>query len=155
MTMHFSGVGFTAEPWMFAAVLGVAAAWQAIRLWLGLTSTTWPVVEGQILRARIESRTDHDDDGVRSDYFVPVVRYRYRIAGRDYESTRLSFRSLWAYDYEGIATELAGVVTGQPCRVHYHPRFPALAVLRPGVSRWGVVLVCGLALGAVLVAWTK
>ena len=153
--MRFSVFGFTVEPWMFAAVLGGIAAWEAVRLWLGLASAAWPVAEGQVLRARIESRTDRDDEGVSHDRFVPIVRYRYWVAGRDYEATRLSFRSLWAYDYEGIATELAGVVTGQSCRVHHHPRFPALAVLRPGVSRWSYVIVGGLVVGAVLVVWTQ
>lgn len=144
--------GFPIEPWVLAVLACTWLVWALVRLRLALASMLWPSVEGIVLRARIESRQrPGGEDSGDERYYVQVVRYRYTVEGRTHEAERLSFRDTTANTYEAAAAELAGVVTGAPCRVHHHPRAHRLAVLKPGAGPTNYIEI-GLTLAAVVFA---
>ena len=103
--MHFDVFGFSVEPWVFAVFTAGWFFWEVGRLWLALASEIWPFVIGDVREARIEDRTDADGDG----YFVPYVRYTYRVRGEDYEGKRLAFHPRGASTSSAAKKMLRGV----------------------------------------------
>jgi hypothetical protein len=89
--------------------------------------TDWPTVQGVVIRAEIitKKRT-----GSSFAYSVPVIVYRYEIAGREYESNRVAFGD----DPKGTAEEVVKrYAVGNRVKIHYEKQNPSEAVLEPGV----------------------
>jgi Protein of unknown function (DUF3592) len=98
--------------------------------WTALASTSWPTVQGEIVS--LDMGIDNTTRGPR---YTPKVRYRYRVAGKDYESSRIDMTSQRKFYSQAAADAvlLAYRING-PVAVHYDPRRPEKSLLKPGVS---------------------
>jgi Protein of unknown function (DUF3592) len=135
--VSFSVFGFSVPAWTFALVCAAVFTWELGRLWLALTSELWPSVLGTVHEARIESRPDSDGD----DFFVPVLRYTYRVGGQLYEGKRLAFHPKGSYKYNDLIEAMSGVTVGASHKVHFHPRYRRLCTLKAGAGMWNYVLL--------------
>jgi hypothetical protein len=100
--------------------------WQASKkLRLSKASAAWPTAPGMVTaseRTKMAWRTQ------------PRVSYSYEVAGKAYNSSKVSFADLVpARETEPI---LARYQPNQPVAVYYKPEDPALAVLEPGPNRF-------------------
>jgi hypothetical protein len=99
----------------------------------------WPTVTGEILTARTDTMIDDDimdrnDRGPRPVQVLgtAAVHYAYRVAGRDYQSTRLYLgRPVFTNNLKAAAATVAKYPPHAPVTVHYNPANPAEAVLEP------------------------
>lgn len=90
---------------------------------LSAESCNWEITQGTV----ISSSLDKDRRG--SPGCHPRITYRYQVAGKTYESNRVSFQQSWlCYDAEMAVNSRP--VNG-PVEVHYRPGDPAEAVLLP------------------------
>jgi hypothetical protein len=93
-----------------------------------MRSQFWPHVIGTIEDVEIENRPDSDGD----DFFVPRLRYVYRVGGESYVGKRLAFRPKGSYRREAVVAALEGVTASKRHRVYFHPKHPRMSVLKPG-----------------------
>ncbi len=98
-----------------------------VHSWQRLTterSKSWPSVVGTIISSALEK------SAAKGAVYAVAVRYRYRVAGKDYESDRV----FWG-PQEGREEEMAEIVAAYPAGkdvwVQHDPTDPASAVLRP------------------------
>ena len=122
-------------PILFAVALGVATIWQIYVFRLANASATWRRTEGLVLNAYFDERRSYDEDGRDDQYndtFSANVHYRYSVAGKTYESTRLWYRATWLRSFAAATDALRGVHKGKPVVVYYDPHNPARSVLITG-----------------------
>jgi hypothetical protein len=137
--MHFSIYGIETPAGLFAIAMLGYFCWEFGRLWFAMRSEFWPHVMGTIEDVEIDNKRDSDGD----DYFVPRIRYSYRVAGELYAGKRLAFRPKGSYRYGDVVDALEGVTASKQHRVYYHPKHPQLCVLKPGprLSNYILLLV--------------
>lgn len=125
------------------------AGWQIV---CSRDVVSWPTAPGAVIEAGVKY-----DAAVFGDDFVPVVRFRYQVAGTTYESSRI-----WRYPtgvQKALAWQIAHrYVPGARVVVYYNPDVPATGVLKPGLysdtSRKQTILFGIIALiGAWVLAW--
>lgn len=122
----FAAVGLLALGFM---VLG-RGVWL---FYVETASKTWAEIEGEV----IEFRWGHDDG---ANY--PVVRYRYRVDGVEYDGRRTVFGSR-------TRSTLPELEAGESLPVYYDPRRPGRAALQPRVpTDWWFWVVFGLVFSA-------
>lgn len=100
------------------------AGWQIID---SQKVASWPTTQGIVIetKAKYDTRVFGDD-------FVPVVRFRYQVAGEAHESTLI-----WRYA-TGVSKRQAEQIAnryppGSQVVVHYDPHDPQTGVLQPGL----------------------
>jgi hypothetical protein len=101
----------------------------------GRACARWPVASGRILEAHgdvrfVENNNDrrHRDDA----FFGATVSYAYRVAGRDYRSTRLYVgRPVLGGNPKFAQAIIEKYPPGAPVSVFYNPANPAEAMLEP------------------------
>lgn len=97
-----------------------------------------PLAEGRVTVSELASRP-----GIKGrTYWTPVVRYRYPVEGRDYESDRIHLGGWNLTDRESAEAEVARFPVGSVVKALYDPATPGDAVLETGVS-WTVLLFGG------------
>jgi hypothetical protein len=111
------GIGFVAIGLFFMALMLTG-------LWLCIASRRWPTTEGEIL----ESTPEPDESGFR-----PRVKYRYGVAGRDYESQNIAYHG-GTGSRDAAQAVCSRYPPGSRVRVHFHPWRPGWAVLEPGIK---------------------
>lgn len=103
-----------------------------------------PSVTGEVLESRVhvEARRSHRTSVSR--HTEPVIRYRYAVNGRSYESSRFAFQEFVLLEDECEAI-VAEHPPGSDVEVYYHPDDPALAAIstRPPVLNDFIVILCG------------
>jgi hypothetical protein len=115
------GLAALAGLWLLVVVGREGLAYRA--------AAGWPAVAGEVISATVEALPGAADG---ADGYGVVVRYRYTVDGRTYESDRLRragaerLTTRAAAD-EVLASYLAG---GRAVTVRYDPADPATAVLR-------------------------
>ena len=87
-------------------------------------SKKWPTAGATVTASALERSPDN------KRRYRAAVQYRYRVAGKDYQSSRV----FWGGN-DGRQNHMASVVAAYPAggrvRVHYDPQNPAEAVLDP------------------------
>jgi Protein of unknown function (DUF3592) len=107
-------------------------------------------VSGTIVTSEVteQVRIEDDDKEQREIIeYVPNIRYRYRVGGRDYFSNRRK----WGWDtiyamQEWAAERLAPYPVGKPVVVYYNPTAPQEAVLEPTSGRGTLAPLFGAAM---------
>lgn len=121
--------------------VGLAADHLSSDYQLGIASTTWPAVEGEITSSRLvrRSRTRR-----RPSRLEAQIWYRYAVRGVDYQGNRVGvFQAIG--DRELVRRHRPGTRV----RVYVDPQDPQRAVLYPGVNGWIVGFVVLLAAGVI------
>ena len=106
-------------------------------------SRNWFTTNGQVVYSSVHQESD-------GPYSVPVVKYRYRVEGQEYESSRIRFTWTGESTYPWTASKVVNKYSvSKTVRVYYNPKNPSVAVLIPGlVSRDYISAFIGL-----LVSW--
>ena len=128
-----------------AIVIGVVATGSAVMGTRRASSTqAWPSVSGEILEADVVPRS-----GSGAPYRV-ALRYRYTVAGREYEGTREDAASGEIHDtLDAARAHAMRCAPGTPVEVYYDPREPGTAVLETSAGE-GIALRGAMGVAAVL-----
>jgi len=131
-------------PLIMSVALGALVAVGAVSvLRKSAASRRWPTVTGKVISTGIDgwvednstAATDSDHPDRRRDdteYTGAVIRYAFRVAGSDYQSTRRYVgRPVLAGSPRATARVLAKYPVNSPVMVHYNPANPAEAMLEP------------------------
>jgi hypothetical protein len=100
-------------------------------------SEIWPVAGGTVLASEIESkRVFNPKSRTVTHSYEPIIRYSYKVAGTDYESSTVRFGDL-VRNSDGLAKELvARYPVGSTVAVHYDPADPRCAALESVSAGW-------------------
>jgi hypothetical protein len=116
--------GFGVLIFIIGVALYFVHGWQRLKV---DRSKVWPSVVGTVTSSALERAVP------KGNTFRAVVCYRYHVAGKDYESNRVSWGS-----QEGRETDMAEIVetypVGKDVWVQHDPRDPANAVLLPEIN---------------------
>jgi hypothetical protein len=121
-------------------------------------TSAWPSVDGVVVASgtivHVHTDSEHRLDETRMH--EPTVRYEYEVDGRKYSGDRITLARV-ARTGDFAAAMLARYPVGEGVRVHYDPKDPKSAVLRPGDTRGIEILftvaVGFIAIGASFVWW--
>lgn len=119
---------------------------------------SWPVTEATITHISIKhtGRSGGGTEETRRDWFLPVVRYRYRIRAREYESERIVPGEMHPMQHEGALDILRPYKEGMTVQARYDPRNPGYAVLEARVDSGAITTYVGVGIVALVGAvWLK
>lgn len=116
---------FTLAAWsMFVGELG-----DLVR---GFSSRKWPHTSGVVLSSGVDSTPGS------SVHWYPVITYRYRVDGDEYDSNVIAFHSLSGPHVGSNRDEAQKFADqyeeGAAVDVYYDPQDPSICVLQPGAS---------------------
>jgi hypothetical protein len=132
--------GFGVLIFITGLIMYLVYGYQRTKIW---PSRFWPSVVGAITASAVEQPNPR-----KKAAYAAVVRYSYRVGGRDYECGRI----FWGPN-EGTKEEMAEIVAGYPVGkdvwVQHDRTNPANAVLEPekntgltpGVFYYGLVMM--------------
>ena len=113
------------------SICGLAGIGQAVLdLCRARQSSWWPVVEAEVLEARVETRR-----GAHSRTFEPTVRYRYQFGGDTFIGGRIMFASLTTPCEREAERFLEPLKPGIRVLLRVYPSAPAVSVIEPGSDR--------------------
>ena len=95
-------------------------------------SSSWPVVEADVLDSRVEGRREAAHSGTGLE---PAARYRYQFGGLKFVGTRIMFASLTTTSQNGAKRFLEPLKPGARVLIRVCPSAPAVSVIEPGVDR--------------------
>jgi hypothetical protein len=95
-------------------------------------SVGWPTVAGTVVSSRVEHSTTHRR-GRTTHSHSAHVSYRYAVAGRALESSRIGFRMHGSTESEARAI-VERYPGGASVTVHHSPDDPTVACLEPGTG---------------------
>jgi hypothetical protein len=95
----------------------------------GKAAEAWPRVEGMVEKAEIR----RIPGGEAADEYELALIYHYRVGTQDYRSIQFAFGGAPRHaDARMLEDALQQYAAGQRVTVHYNPKAPSEAVLRPG-----------------------
>lgn len=116
---------------------------------IGIASTFWPTVEGQILSSSVKAEAGKKGGKV----FSAAVNYAYVVNGRSFTCDRVRFGSINTASAVFPNQVVERYPAGSSVTVYYSSSNPSSAVLEPGFqSASGIVLGIGIIFGSVGVA---
>jgi len=97
----------------------------------GTQAASWPATEATITHISIKHTgvTGGGTEETRRKWFLPVIRYRYRVGARDYESERILAGEIHPMLHEGALEIVRPYKEGMKVQARYDPRSPGYAVL--------------------------
>lgn len=122
----------------FTLLLGlIVTIWCGVLWWSWSQASRWPTVSGTLISADLRTQHHPNSDRHDSTAYVPDVRYRYTVNGREYLGARYSLGNWNSH----LASELAKVNAVRQrqtekgsIEVHYDPRRPGESALDVRVS---------------------
>jgi hypothetical protein len=122
-----------------------------------ILSTRWPETVGTVVESRWRCLGGMPKI---SGYWMPIVKYRYFVEGRELKGDRIAFwGSLWFFGFTENQAQYwsARWVAGDPATIRHNPKRPEVAVLVAGLN-WYVAadfLVSAIGAGGFLyLAWS-
>jgi hypothetical protein len=98
-------------------------------------STSWPSVQGTIIKAWVETQEHEDDDGSKTITHFPRWEYEFAVSGNTYTGGNISFGGTGGSSRESEAWEaLEQYSLNSQVQVFYNPSNPEEAVLVPGIQ---------------------
>ena len=91
-------------------------------------SAEWPPTNGAITASNLQVRYFRGTKG-----YYAAIRYRYRVADRDYEGDQISFNRVHAATADAWQKVIDEYPVGKDVKVFYDPKNPSTAVLEPGL----------------------
>jgi hypothetical protein len=110
-------------------------------------ASRWPVIGGHVVASTVEhyrTRVGGARSGRLVIFYEPVIEYSYRVDGREYHSTQISFGGKLAGSEELARAKAARYPQGADVVVHYDPKNPSNAVLDAKVAYAKPLLVVAL-----------
>jgi hypothetical protein len=100
----------------------------------GEESAGWPTTRGEVLESKVvrSSGQPSSEPGGPGWRYCAVVRYKYRVDGRDFESERVHGATVWRSDDSEAKDTVGRYPKGGGVDVHYDPARPSVAVLETG-----------------------
>ena len=90
-------------------------------------SEAWPAADGIVIESTVAAKREG------RQRYRPVVRYRYEVGGERYEGSRIQWAASGGYrKYTSARRILDSYRSGHAIKVHYDPKRPGVAVLKPG-----------------------
>lgn len=136
---------------IITGVLALLLLWELRSLLLAHASTRWKKTMGTVSSAAVTEESSYDEDGDGHVSHGVEVRYSYRVAGRSYQSRRLTYRPTWGLVFAKAVDLLRGIAPGREVVVYHHPRVHSRSVLVPGASLDNVFRIVLIATVLVLV----
>lgn len=138
---------------IWCGIVGLAAFFAVSAIVQGIRAGDWPQAMGQVVFSRVKTAGSGEDTR-----YKPLIRYRYFVAGRSYESDRYSFDGFVDEGYRAATRIVANYPAEQFVIVYYDPEDPSLAVLNPEIPGGALLglyfLQPFLLAGAGLLWWT-
>lgn len=118
-------------------LVGLAMLGAAGRSWWKSSQVEgWPVTDGEVIERDLGVDSDSDGTAYRA-----VVRYRYTVAGRSYESDRIAFGYAGSSGRDAHEAIHAALSRSDRIGVRYNPDDPAESALAYGLNRSTVMLM--------------
>ena len=93
-------------------------------------SETWPTAGGTVLASEVEQRAHYSHKTRKTTYdYEPKIRYRYKVAGTNYESDVIRFGDLVRNSAKLPQELMTKYPAGSTVAVRYNPADPACATL--------------------------
>ena len=92
-------------------------------------TASWPTTEGVIRESNMEQMLS---PGATDDPWMPVVKYSYRIGGREHVSNRVGYMVIGSSNKAYAEGIVARYPVGKEVTVYYDPADHDTAVLEPG-----------------------
>ncbi|WP_113880736.1 MULTISPECIES: DUF3592 domain-containing protein [Marinobacter] len=136
--------------WVARLVLLVIIFLGFWRYYFGIKSKGWPVTDGLIISGKSEYYAN--PSGVNGH--ILNIKYRYKVSGKNYTSTRINFSLNESAGNKAHAEELLNNYrNGRVVKVYYNPNNPEQSVIEPGNNNLhlfitmtlGIVCVGGIA----------
>jgi hypothetical protein len=90
-------------------------------------SEAWPAVQGVVIESTVAAKREG------RQLYRPVVRYHYEVGRERYEGSRIQWAASAGYrKYTRARRILDRYRSRQTIKVHYDPKRPGVAVLKPG-----------------------
>lgn len=113
-------------------MLGIAGrSW-----WKSNQVEAWPVVDGEVIERDLSEDSDSDGTTYRA-----IVRYRYTVAGRGYESDRIAFGYLGSSGRDSHQAIHDALSRSDRIGVRYNPADPSESALAHGLNKSTVMLL--------------
>jgi hypothetical protein len=139
---------FPSSAPVFTIVFGGGGVLMLMILWVSIkqavAASRWPVAEGRVVSSTTESfktRVGGAHTGQLVTFYQAVVEYSYRVDGRDYHGTRLSFGGKQSTAEGPAKRKAARYPSGSTVQVRYDPADPSQAVLETRVALSWLLLV--------------
>ncbi|HEU4322478.1 MAG TPA: DUF3592 domain-containing protein [Roseiflexaceae bacterium] len=108
--------------------VGYLLAGEAGKVWTATTSAGWPSARGEVLGGRVEAVPFGQGRWERNT-FRPVVSYRYRVAGREYNGATYRLHPPTLDTRAEAERVVASYALGSSATVFYNPDAPGEAYL--------------------------
>lgn len=110
-------------------IAGVWLSWRAFAPRIrSRAAQGWPVVDGEVLEIDLGEEFLRTATGKVGTGFFPVVRYKYSVNGRSYESDRITFAK-GSLDFIIASNVRDEFKVGGKVKVYYNPAKPEQSVL--------------------------
>jgi len=96
-------------------------------LWAGMRSRMWPQALGNVLRTEIYEPS--------KNRYVPLIEYSYEVEGINFISKSYDFNLFTAKERQVVEGILDTVRGKETITVYYHPWFPKISVIVPGMKK--------------------
>ena len=123
-------------------LLGAISIWAAVdTIWYGLSSESWPAIEGEITSTKMDSSThrvdkDYSSTSEPTTTYFPTVLFRYAVNGSTYEGYEIKFGGYSFTEHDAALKILSRYPVGQRVDVYYQPDQHQKSVLEPGLSEF-------------------
>lgn len=146
------------RSWIFLLGLALAAAGSFFCWWLwaawqrARAMDAWLEVPAEVVASGVESYRYNE---FSQEEFVPVVRYRYSLAGRAYESSRIRRVPVRSADRQRAEGWLQRYPVGSPVKAYVNPAEPDQSVLKKNskAALFAMVLPLGFVLAGLRLSW--
>ena len=99
----------------------------AIDIWRANRAEAWPTANGVVIQSSASPGCGRSGRGTHTS-----VRYRYQVAGKDYDANRIIFGLPHCASADFARSSMKEFPAGAAVKVRYDPQTPAEAVLIPG-----------------------
>ncbi|HDL90567.1 MAG TPA: DUF3592 domain-containing protein [Thermodesulforhabdus norvegica] len=104
----------------------------------------WLQIDAIVVESEIETVSMHNQSSSGPSSITgwkPSITYRYRIGGKEYESSRYTIMPYESTDYNKIASIVSSYPIGSTCTVYVNPDNPSEAVLSRSDQKPSMLLV--------------
>lgn len=139
---HLGGFIVTVVTAPFLVIVGVLVISMVRSMARAGASRRWPAVNGVIASSAVSSHRSLDSTGMHTTIYEPVVVFAFTVAGRDEQSSNVSFSAVAGTSSSSDAEAVVARYTpGAAVQVFYNPTDPSEAVLEHATGGMNVAML--------------